>query len=58
MVHVQPRMKAQVKRISEGVLEAERTSRAITIREILLDGWTLAKIARISARLRDKDHTW
>jgi hypothetical protein len=58
MVHIQPKMKAQVKRISEGVLEAERTSRAITIREISLDGWTFAKIARISARLRDKDHTW
>ena len=58
MVHIQPKMKAHVKRISEGVLEAERTSRAITTREILLDGWTLAKITRISARLRDKDHTW
>jgi hypothetical protein len=57
MVHIQPKMKAHVKRISEGVLEAERTSRAITTREILLDGWTLANIARISARLRDKDHT-
>ena len=57
MVHIQPKKKAHVKRISEGVLEAERTSRAITTLEILLDGWTLEKIARISARLRDKDHT-
>ena len=58
MAHIQPKMKVQVKRISEGVPEAERTSTAITTREILLDGWTFAKITRISARLRDKDHTW
>ena len=58
MVHIQLKMKAHVKRISEGVLEVERTSRAIMIREILLDGRTLAKITRISARVRDNDHTW
>ena len=58
MVHIQPKMKVHVKRISEGVLVVERASRAIMTREILLDGWTLAKIARTSARLRDKDHTW
>ena len=58
MVHTQARMKGQVKRIAEGVLEGERTSIAIIYWERLLDGYMLAEIARISARLRHKDHTW